>query len=250
VTAALAVETRKLMAARVVRTATVLLVVGVAIMTGAQTAAADAGNEQVLAQLGDLAGEHGWARLLGIAAQITAAAGLLTFGVTLAWVVGREFAEDTIGGLFALPVSRASIVAAKLVVFLAWTVAVAFLLIVAVAIVGLVLGYGRPDGQAVAKLARLLALTALSGLLATPAAWVATLGRGMLAGIATTITTIAVAQVLVVAGSGAWLPVAAPALWAIDPAAVSAPQLALVALIPLAFGALAMQSWSRLQLDR
>jgi ABC-2 type transport system permease protein len=135
-------------------------------------------------------------------------------------------------------------------VFLAWTVAVAFLLIVAVAIVGLVLGYGRPDGQAVAKLARLLALTGLSGLLATPAAWVATLGRGMLAGIATTITTIAVAQVLVVAGSGAWLPVAAPALWAIDPPAVSAPQLALVTVIPLAFGALAMRSWSRLQLDR
>jgi len=72
----------------------------------------------------------------------------------------------------------------------------------------------------------------------------------MLAGIATTITTIAVAQVLVVAGSGAWLPVAAPALWAIDPPAVSAPQLALVTVIPLAFGALAMRSWSRLQLDR
>ncbi|MGH2942878.1 MAG: ABC transporter permease [Solirubrobacteraceae bacterium] len=198
---------------------------------------------------GDLAGEHGWARLLGVAAQITAAAGLLTFGVTLAWLVGREFADDTIGGLFALPIPRASIVAAKLVVFVAWTVAAAVLLILTVAITALLLGYERPDGQALAGLARLLALTALSGLLATPAAWVATLGRGMLAGIATTITTIAVAQVLVVAGTGAWLPVAAPALWAIDPPAVSAPQLALVALIPLAFGALTMQSWTRLQLD-
>jgi ABC-2 type transport system permease protein len=247
-TAALAVEARKLVASRVVQAATVLIVAGIAVLVVALDTAAEAGNERILAQLGDLAAEHGWTRLVGVATQITAAASLLGFGVVLAWVVGREFADGTISGLFALPVRRATIVAAKLAVYVAWTVAVAVALVTAIAVVGVVVGAGSPD--AAGSLARLLALTVLSGLLATPAAWVATLGRGPLPGIASTVVTIVIAQVMAVAGTGAWFPVAAPALWALDPDAVSALQLGLVTLVPLVFGLLTIRTWSHLQLDR
>lgn len=249
-TAALTVEARKLVASRVVQTATVLIVAGIAVLVVALDTAAGAGNERVLAQFGDLADEHGWTRLVGVATQITAAASLLGFGVVLAWVVGREFADGTISGLFALPVRRATIVAAKLAVFLAWTVAVAVALVAAIAVVGLVVGAGSPDAESAGGLARLLALTVLSGLLATPAGWVATLGRGLLPGIASTVVTIVIAQVMAVAGTGAWFPVAAPALWALEPDAVSSLQLGLVILVPLAFGLLTMRTWSHLQLDR
>ncbi len=109
---------------------------------------------------------------------------------------------------------------------------------------------GAPDEDSLAGLGRLLVLTVLSGLVATPTAWAATLGRGLLPGIAVAITMMATAQVFAVAGTGAWFPVAAPALWAIQPDSVSALQLALVAVVPIGSTLLTTRAWSRLQLDR
>jgi ABC-2 type transport system permease protein len=56
--------------------------------------------------------------------------------------------------------------------------------------------------------------------------------------------------VAVVAGTGGWLPLAAPALWALEPGSVSVGQLALVALIPIGFGLLTLAAWRGLQLDK
>lgn len=249
-TAALVVESRKTSASRVTLAATVLLVAGIALLAGSLTGAAAAGNERVLAQLGPMADEEGWVRLTGVVAQITAAGGLLGFGVVLSWMFGREFADHTITGLLALPVSRPSIALAKLVVYLLWATAVAVLLVLLLTLTGLVVDLGPLDTDARSALARQLILTLLSALLAVPAAWASTLGRGLLPGIATTIGIIVIAQVMVVAGAGAWFPLAAPALWALEPTAVSATQLALVAAIPLAFGLLTLRAWHRLQLDR
>jgi ABC-2 type transport system permease protein len=247
---AITVEARKLVASRVVLAAMVLIVAGITTLTGSLAAAADAGNEQILAQLGDLADEDGWDRLVGIAIQITSTAGLLGFGVVMAFVVGREFADGTVSGLFALPVARGTIAAAKVIVVLTWTAVVAVCLMVAIVIVGVITGNGMPNTDAVNRLARLFVLTVLSGGLAVPAAWAATLGRGLLPGIAVTIGLIASAQVLVVAGAGAWYPAVAPALWAMDPTSVSIAQLGLVILVATAFATATVHSWTRLQLDR
>ena len=248
--AALWVEARKFAASRVVRSTAGLLVGGVGLLAASLELAAQAGNEQVLAQLGDLAALGGWGRFVGIATQITAAASLLAFGVVSAWSVGREFSDGTISGLFALPVSRQLVVVAKLIVFTGWAAVVAVALVVVVTAVGLGLDLGVPDSEGIESLGRLLALIGLSCPLAVPAAWAATIGRGLLPGIATSIVTIAITQVAVVAGSGAWFPIAAPALWAIDPGAVAPTQLILVAIVPILFGALAVRSWANLQLDR
>jgi len=247
---AIAVEARKLFASRVVQAATLLIVVGIATLTGSLAAAASSGNEQILAQLGDLADDDGWDRLVGIAIQITSAAGLLGFGVVMAYVVGREFTDGTISGLFALPVTRATIAVAKVVVVLAWTAVVAACLISVVIAIGVVGGYGLPNRAATNLLVRLFVLTVLSGALAVPAAWAATLGRSLLPGIAITIGTIASAQVLVVAGAGAWYPPVAPALWAIDPQHVTTVQLGLTLVVAAVFTAATVHSWARLQLDR
>ncbi|MFB6396602.1 ABC transporter permease [Polymorphospora lycopeni] len=249
-TAALHVELRKLAASRVMRATTVLIVAGIAVLSTALTAAATAGNEQVIAQLGPHAAAGGWELLTGVVAQITAAGGLLGFGVALSWLVGREFADGTITGLFALPVSRRVLVVAKLLSHLLWAVLVAVVLTAVVAVAGTLLGLGAWNGDVVTALARQFVLTILSALVAAPACWAATLGRGPLPGIATTIGLIVVAQVAVVAGAGAWLPIAAPALWALQPGTVAPAQLALVAVVPVGFAALTVAAWARLQLDR
>lgn len=250
IVAAIAVEARKTLASRVVATTTVLLVAGIAVLAGALTAAARGGNEQVLAKLGPFADRAGWDLLLGVVAQVTAAAALLGFGTVLSWMFGREFADGTVGGLFALPVSRTAVAAAKIAVFLAWAVVVATALVALLLAAGLVLGLGTPGADVLAALARQHLLALLSAVLAIPAAWLATLGRGLLPGIGATIGLIVTAQVMVVAGTGAWFPIAAPALWAMQPSSVTVTQLVLVTTIPLIFVPATLLTWRRLQLDR
>ncbi|MFC9918347.1 ABC transporter permease [Agromyces binzhouensis] len=248
--AAVAVEGRKAIASRVMASTTVLLVVGVGVLALGMLLAAASGDAQVLAKLGPLAGVPGWAGLVGVVLQITAAAGVLAFGVALSWMFGREFADGTAAALFALPVSRPAIALGKLVVYLAWSVAVAVALTGVVATVGVAMGYGTTDAAGVAALARIPVLVVLSALIAVPAAWVATIGRGLLPGIAATVGIIVVAQVSAIADVGAWVPFVAPALWAIAPESVPAAALLTVPTVPLAFGALCALTWSRLQLDR
>lgn len=248
--AALAVEARKAASARVVTSTTLLLILGVAALGAVTTRAAADGNQQLLAKLGPLAADGGWISLLGTVSQVTAAGGLLAFGVVLSWLLGREFADGTVTGLFALPVSRSEIALAKLVVYLLWSFAVATALVVTTAVLGFATVTASLDGAASVALLRLWALTVLTALLAVPAGWSATVGRGPLPGIATSVAILATAQIMAVAGIGGWFPFAAPALWAMFPDSISGAQLALVPLVSLTFGWLTLATWRRLQLSR
>src|SRR5690625_5645483 len=92
---AISVEFCKTRKSYTIQTITVLVVLGIAILAGTLLAAARRGNEQILTQLGPLADETGWNQLTGISCEITAAGALLAFGVALAWLFGREFADST-----------------------------------------------------------------------------------------------------------------------------------------------------------
>ena len=248
--AAITVEARKAAASRVMVSVTALLVLGVGALSLGMLLAAASGDEQVLAKLGPLAGVDGWGGLIGVVLQITAAGGLLAFGVALSWLFGREFVDGTVTALFALPVSRPAIAMAKLVVYLAWAIGVAIVVTGVVAVLGFAMGYGATDAAGIVGLSRIPVLVVLTALIAVPAAWAATLGRGLLPGIAATVGIIVVAQVLAIADAGAWIPVVAPALWAIAPESVPAAALLSVPSVPIVFGGLVALAWSRLQLDR
>lgn len=247
---AFAFEARKAAASRVMLTISVLLLAGVAAIAFGMLTAAASGEEQVIAKLGPAGELDGWERLVSVVVQVTAAGGFGAFGVALSWMFGREFADGTISALFALPVSRAKIAVAKLAVYGVWAAGVALLLTVVVAVLGFAMGLGAMDAAGVGALARVPALAALTALIAVPAAWASTIGRGLLPGIGVTVVIMVVAQVLAVSDVGAWLPVVAPALWAIAPASVPAAALLTVPSVPLVFGALCALAWSRLQLDR
>lgn len=247
---ALRAEARKALQSVVVRSTTAFVVAGILVLSSAMCLAAEGGNAQVATKVGPLADEDGWTLLVGVVSMIAAPGCLLGFGVVLSWMVGREFADGTVSGLFGLPVSRPTLAAAKLGVFLGWACSAALALTVGVGAIGLALGYGVPGGDDAAALGRLMAVGALTGLLALPAGWAATAGRALLPGIAVSIGMIALAQVLVVAGTGAWFPVAAPALWAVSPGDVSWVQLATVPALAGAAAALTVLAWHRLELDR
>ncbi|BCJ76965.1 hypothetical protein CS0771_65090 [Catellatospora sp. IY07-71] len=204
---AVAVEGRKAAASRVLTSAALLLIGGVAALAAATVAAAGGGDEQLAAKLGPLAAAGGWPAVLNVATQVTAAAGLLAFGVGLSWMFGREFTDGTITGLFGLPVTRPALASAKLIVFVLWAAATATALTLAVALVGFAVTRQAPQPADWAGLGRLLALAVMTAALAVPAAWAATLGRGLLPAMATIVALMAVTQIIVVAGAGGgWFP--------------------------------------------
>ncbi len=245
----LAVETRKARSSRVLWSTGVLLVVGAAALSMTIVLAARSGNTQLVAKLGPQAASGDWAALLSAGAQITSAGGLLALGVGASWLYGREFADGTVSGLFGLPVSRGRLAAAKLVVYAGWSLLVSVLTVIALLGLGLAIGLGVPDGTVVSGLGRQFALGLLTALIAVPAGWASSVGRGLLPGIATSVGILVLAQVSVLGDFGSWVPFVAPAMWALDTSA-SAATLLLVPLVPVLFGAAIVVTWQRLQLDR
>lgn len=249
---ALAVELCKIVASRVIRTTSVLIALGIGLLAGALVAAARAGNQQVLDKLGSFADDQGWSLLLGVVAQIIAAGALVGFGVALSWNIGREFAEGTIGGLFALPVHRSAIVLAKMIIHLAWVVLVAAALTVMTGAAGMILDLGHVDAHVARQLARQFVLTMLTGLITVPVAWVTSIGRSMLAGIGATIAIIVTAQVSVLVSMelAVWNPFAIPALYGLQMMPIGGAPIAMVGLAAIGFGAATWICWRRMQLDR
>ncbi len=249
-TAACRVEALKLTRSLVGPIATLAVVLGAVGLLGGITAGVAGGNSELIAQAGPAAALN-WGGLLAGATQITAVAAILGFGTVLAWMFGREFTDGTITGLFALPITRGRIALAKLFVYATWAALVGIALVLGVLALGLLIGYGPLGGDAWASLGRLWVLAMLSAGIAIPVAWIATLTRSLLAAVGSAIALVVAAQVGALAGAGGWMPLAAPALWAMsDGTDATVVQLATSGAVALAFAALACVSWSRLQLDR
>lgn len=253
--AAITTEARKIRRARVAVATLIMLDLGIALVCAAAVLGARSDDAALAAKLGPLVADGGWAGYLSASAQVTAVAGLLGFGVVLAWQFGREFSEGTVTGLFAIPVPLRTTAAAKLLVYLCWAFVVSSGLILTLLIGGASLGLGLPGRDIWSLLARQYGLALLTAGLAIPAAWAATLGRGLLAGIAAIIAVIVLAQIAVFTGLGGWFPFSAPGLWAATAggdrhSVVSAGQLALVAPVAASCAGLTLRAWHRLQLDR
>ena len=137
-----------------------------------------------------------WPSLLSMLALIIGMAGTLILSFIVAYVFGREYAEQTAKNVYGLPVKRSSFVLAKLVVALAWwlvlvvaTLAEAFLLGAALRLPGFSAGVASA-GVGNALLAALIAY-----LVVPPVAWVATLGRGYMPPLGFALVTLALGNV-------------------------------------------------------
>lgn len=192
--AAMRVEALKLTHSLVGVIATLAVVAGMLALLGGITAGVAGGNPELVAKAGS-AGVLNWDGLLAGAAQITAVASILGFGIVLAWMFGREFAEGTVTGLFGLPVSRTRIALAKLTVYALWATVVSVALTAGVLVLGLTLAYGPPSSQTWGALGRVLVLAMLSAGIAVPVAWVATFSRSLLAAVGCTVALVVVAEV-------------------------------------------------------
>ena len=146
---------------------------------------------------------------------------------------------------------RTTIALAKLIVYVIWVTAMSVLLAIVLSVVGLLAGLGPIDGETPTMLARQAALGVMSAAITVPVAWAATLSRSVLGGVSVAIGLVVIAQVSVLAGLGGWMPLAAPALWAISLGTTVSPiQLSLLIPFGAIFVVLIAQSWRQMQLDR
>ncbi len=252
--AALAVEWLKFRHGRPVWVTSVFLVLGVTAMSALTLGSVDGESPLLAIKAQAIVGTGGWAGLFAAANTIVSVGGLLGFGVVIGWVFGREFTDQTIGGLFGAPVGRLAIAAAKLLIVLVWPVLIAALLVLTLLAAGTWMGTGPVNTEVLGLAAKFALITVLSGLLALPCAWAATLGRGYLAAVGAVIAIVIAAQMAVMAGAGGWFPFAAPGLWATQIGAGADPATAVQLLLVLPLAALAagltLHSWHRLVLSR
>lgn len=212
--AAVGTEALKLWRSPVARTGWLAIVIGVPAMTAALTALARAGGDSQLAvKAAAMLPDLGWIGYLSVVGQVSSVAVMVTVGIVTSWCFGREFVDGTIGGLFAVAVTRRRIAVAKFVVLLVWSVA-ACLATVGLAVgAGLLLGLGAPGADALQVAGMDLAAGTLMAGLALPLAWVASARRGYLPAVGALLLIVVITQVVTGAGAGAWFPYAAPGLW-------------------------------------
>jgi ABC-2 type transport system permease protein len=84
------------------------------ILLGNPSLAVQAGILNQKAKL--LTGQPDWPSFMGMITQGVAVGGLLVFGFLTSWLFGREYADQTMKDLLALPVPRFQIMLAKFLV--------------------------------------------------------------------------------------------------------------------------------------
>ena len=158
--------------------------------------------------------------------QSAATIGILGFGFVFSWVFGREYADRTIKDLLALPVSRTSVVLAKIIVASLWCILLALILLVSGLIVGAMLHMpGWSPAIARDSLSRFITIEGLTLVVSAPVAFFASYGRGYLLPMGFVIITLIIAQFSGLVGLGKFIPWAVPGMFSfpgqLHPPAVS-----------------------------
>jgi ABC-2 type transport system permease protein len=156
-----------------------------------------------------------WPAYLAFSGQVIAAGEFILLVLSLSWIFGREFVDGTVKDMLAVPVPRASILLAKFLLLMAWSVYLTAVIFIASLVMGLLL---RLSGGTSAVIWQGVQLVALTGCLvmgvAMPFALFASVSRGYLLPIGMAILAVMMANLVVVLGWGEYFPWAVPMLYA------------------------------------
>jgi ABC-2 type transport system permease protein len=156
-----------------------------------------------------------WPAYLAFYGQLIGAGGFILFILTISWVFGREFVDGTLKDMLAVPVRRFSIVLAKFVVVVIWSLGLSLLIL----LFGLLIGAAirLPGGSPLALMqgALLLLVTACLVIISIlPFAFFASVGRGYLLPVGVAILTLMMTNLVAIAGWGEYFPWAVPVFYA------------------------------------
>jgi ABC-2 type transport system permease protein len=161
-----------------------------------------------------LGGSADWPSFINQLLLMMSVGSLIIFGFIFVWIFGREFGDKTYFDLLSLPVSRPTIVLAKLLTGAVWCLTL-LILVYAVAL-GLGAGLQLPGWSvsvAVNGLEHLLVSGGLTILLVIPFSLIACITRGYLPAIGGLFLVLILAQVFNTLGYALFFPWAIPALY-------------------------------------
>lgn len=159
-------------------------------------------------------GATDWAAYLNLATQMIAAGGFFFLVMAASWVFGREFTDGTLKDLLAVPVPRGSILLAKFIVVVLWSLALTGLVYVASLIIGWLLGLsGASQLVLVTASLKMLVTACLVIGVVLPFAFFASVGRGYLFPLGLAVLALMAANLVVVLGWGEYFAWAVPLLY-------------------------------------
>ena len=184
-----------------------------------------------------------WQGYYGLTGMIMAAGGFFIYVLATTWIFGREFSDGTVKDMLAVPVPRSSILIAKFITAIAWSLAVSIAMTAVSVLMGFVMKLPGGSTQVlISGLAQVLVTALLSIALALPFALAASIGRGYLLPFGLVVLTLMMANVIAMTGRGEYFPWSIAGIYAQEPASLSAVSFVLVALTCLA-GAFFTDRW-------
>ncbi|MCF8379317.1 MAG: ABC transporter permease [Bacteroidales bacterium] len=159
---------------------------------------------------------NSWLAFSVILNQTIAMIGIIGFGFVTAWVFGREYTEQTIKDIIALPVSRTWIVISKFLVVLIWCSLLSLVMFISSLIMGRLISIPNGSGEVFTKMAHPFFTASFLTLLLSPiVAFIASVSRGIIAPIGFVIFMVLMSQFIVLAGIGAYFPWAIPGVYTV-----------------------------------
>jgi ABC-2 type transport system permease protein len=159
-------------------------------------------------------GTADWSSFLNLLLIMMSIGGLIVFGFIFVWIFGREFSDKTVYDMLALPTSRMTIVIAKMVTGLCWSMLLVLLVFVLMFVIGA--GLHLP-GWSAAIMVDGLRLLAVTGLLTTVVCtffiFIASLTRGYLAAVGCIVGAMVLGQIVTQLGYGQYYPWMIPLLY-------------------------------------
>ncbi len=161
-----------------------------------------------------MAGTADWPTYLGILTQAIAIGGIMLFSFLGSWVFGREFADQTVKDLLAVPVSRSTLLVAKFIAVGLWSAALVVLIYLIALILGALIGLPQGSPDVLWQGSVRFAVTAcLVIIVLLPIPFFASVGRGYLLPMGAAILLILLANIIAVTGWGNYFPWSVPALY-------------------------------------
>jgi ABC-2 type transport system permease protein len=160
------------------------------------------------------AGTADWPTYLNLFSQSIAIGGVIIFSFIAAWVFGQEYIDKTITDLMVLPVSRAVIVTAKLILITLWSFLYSLLALSIGIIVGFIINLPEFSTQLLWDgILNYMFISLLAIILAWAIAFIANISKSYFPAIGFAIFMIILAQIIAVLGWGEYFPWTVPALY-------------------------------------
>jgi ABC-2 type transport system permease protein len=155
-----------------------------------------------------------WPSYMVIIEITSGAIGIIIYGFIVSWIFGREFSDHTAKDLMVLPTSRSSIVISKFLAFGLWSGLISLIIFTVSVVLGLLLNLPLWSVSLLPDFAVVFTVAALfSFLLSSPAAYVASAGKGFLPAIGFVLLCMALANFFGNIGLGAYFPWSIPLVY-------------------------------------